>query len=409
MSREHENPPWLFGILTVPTGVGYWGVNGLLIPYLLRQHGVSVDRIAGVVAIASIPGVWFFLASPVVDLGLKRRTWILLSCVCSALATGLAILQSAGSLEWVTGLLFTAIALGGVATAATGAVMTTIRPEIRGQASGWTQVGNVGAGALGGGVGVWMASFCGLPVLAAAAAVVMLIPALAALWIVEKPHPRMPPRRLFAELGHDIWDLLRSRRTCVGLLFFLSPVGAGAVAGLISSVAPDYHASNAEVAWVTGAGGGLLLAMGGLLGGFICDRMHRMTAYAVFGILAGTAGAWLALGPPTPFTYGAGFAAYALATGLTFAAFTALILEVLGHGRRAAATGYSLLFSSGNLPLAYMTWLDGTGYKHAGARGLMGVDALSNIAGGVLLLLLARYCIRRWQMLAPAAEVPAAV
>jgi MFS transporter, PAT family, beta-lactamase induction signal transducer AmpG len=409
MPREHDNPAWLFGILTVPTGVGYWGVNGVLIPYLLRQHGVSVDRIAGVVAIASIPGVWFFLASPFVDLGLKRRTWILLSCVCSAVATGLAILRSAGSLEWVTALLFTAIALGGVATAAIGAVMTTIRPETRGQASGWTQVGNVGAGALAGGAGVWMASFCGLPVLASAAAAVMLIPALAALWIVETPHPRTPPRRLFAELGRDLWGLLWSWRTAVGLLFFLSPVGAGAVAGLISSVGPDYHAPNAEVAWVTGAGGGFLLAMGSLMGGFVCDRMHRMTAYAIFGILTGAADVWLMLGPATPFTYGAGYAAYALAAGLSFASFIALILEVLGNGRRAAATGYALLFSSGNLPLTYMTWLDGAGYKRAGARGLMGVDAMANLGGGVALLLIAHYCARRWQTQPLVAEVQTAV
>ena len=85
-----------------------------------------------------------------------------------------------------------------------------------------------------------------------------------------------------------------------------------------------------------------------------------------------TADAWLELGSATPFTYGAGFAAYALATGLGFAAFTALILEVLRTGRRAAATGYALLFSSGNPPGAYMTWLDGAGYKRNGARGLMG-------------------------------------
>jgi len=193
------------------------------------------------------------------------------------------------------------------------------------------------------------------------------------------------------------------------LLFFLSPVGAGAVAGLISSVSPDYHAPNSEVAWVTGAGGGLLLAAGGLIGGFLCDRMHRMTAYAIFGMLTGVADLWLELGPATPFTYGAGYAAYALATGLSLASFTALILEVLGHGRRAAATGYALLFSSGNLPLAYMTWLDGVGYKRSGLRGLMGVDALANVAGGVLLLLIARYCAHRWKPQELPAEVQAAV
>ena len=51
----------------------------ILMPYVLRQQGVAVDRIAEIVAVASIPNVWYFLYSPVVDLGLRRRTWILLA------------------------------------------------------------------------------------------------------------------------------------------------------------------------------------------------------------------------------------------------------------------------------------------------------------------------------------------
>jgi MFS family permease len=182
----------------------------------------------------------------------------------------------------------------------------------------------------------------------------------------------------------------------VGLVFFASPVGAGAVGNLISSVGRDYHASGTEVAWVSGLGGSVLLALGAFAGGFVCDRIHRMSAYAVSGLIAAVFGAWLALGPATPFTFGAGYAGYALSTGFAYTAFTSLVLDVLGHGRRAAATGYSVLLSFGNFPVAYMTWVDGVGYRHGGARGLMGVDALANGVCGVLLLVVARLCARRW-------------
>lgn len=392
---ERENPAWLFGILAVPNGVGYWGVQALLVPYLLRQHGVEVDRIARTVAIASLPGIWGFVSSPIVDLGWTRRTWILLSYGLAALSSGLAILLAPASLTWVTILLFTAGALTNISAAAEGAVMSNVRAEKRGEASGWTQACNIGGGTLSGGLGIWMAGFCGLPVLAAAFVVILMVPALAAFWIVETPFPHMPGRQLFGALARDVWTLLRSATTLLGLLFFLSPVGAGTLTNLISSLGPDYHAPASEVAWVAGAGGGLLLAIGGLAGGFLCDRIDRWIAYALFGLAAGCAGAWLALGRMTPFTYGAGFAAYSIATGLAYAAFAALILEVLGHGRRAAATGYSLLLSAGNLPIAYMTWLDGAGYRHAGARGLAGVDAAANLVGGLILLLIARYLVVR--------------
>ena len=87
----------------------------------------------------------------------------------------------------------------------------------------------------------------------------------------------------FRALGSDLWDVLRSRATLVGLVFFVSPVGSSAVQNLISSVGPDYHASDAQVAFVSGLAGGLLSALGCVLGGFVCDRMNRMTAYALTG------------------------------------------------------------------------------------------------------------------------------
>jgi MFS transporter, PAT family, beta-lactamase induction signal transducer AmpG len=393
--RRHENPPWLFGILNC--GFNYWGVQSLLIPFLLRQHGVSTDRIAGVVAFAMIPSTWCFVWSPIVDLGLKRRTWVLLTTFVSAPLYGLAIFETTSSAAWVTGLLFAANLVTSPGGSAVGAVMSAVGAEDRGKASGWFQAGNIGAGTLLGGASVWLSGRAGLPVLAAAASALCALPALAAFWIVEKPHPKLAPGPLFNALGRDLRDLLWRGSTALGLLFFLSPVGSGAITNLISSVSPDYHASASEVAWVTGAGGGLLLAMGGLAGGFLCDRLHRMTAYALSGILISFADLWLRLGSATPFTYGAGYGAYAFATGLSFACCTALTLEVLGRGRRAAGTGYSLLGSAVNVPVAYMTWICGIGYKNGGAHGLMLMDALGNGATGVLLLLIARYCAARWK------------
>jgi hypothetical protein len=86
--RQPHIPPSIFGFLAAPIGVFYWGVSALLVPYLLRRHGVPVDPIAAVVAIASIPNVWSFLTSPVIDLGLRRRTWLALFFFCSPAGSG---------------------------------------------------------------------------------------------------------------------------------------------------------------------------------------------------------------------------------------------------------------------------------------------------------------------------------
>jgi MFS family permease len=392
---RRENPPWLFGLLSMPYGI-QTNVSAVLIPFLLRQHGVSVDRIAEVVAVSTIPTVWYFLWSPVVDLGFRRRTWILIAAGGAGLLVGTSVLVSSGSLVQLTALLFAANVIAMLLSSANGALLTTLNPAVRGRASGWYQAGNLGAGALGGGAAIWLASFTPIPVMALVCAVMSFLPALAALHISEAPIPRLQPAVLFRAMGHDVWDVLKAPATWVGLLFFLSPVGSAAVMNLISSLGPDYHASDATVAWVSGLAGGLLSALGCMVGGFLCDRMKRTTAYALAGLLSAVFSLWMAVGPATPFTYTAGYIGYALAAGFAYAAFTALELDVLGRRPHAAGTAYSLLGASGNLPITYMTWLDGVAYKRAGTFGLMGVDTLANGLGAIFLLIFAGSIARRW-------------
>ena len=400
-STHRENPPWLFGILTIPYGT-FNGIITVLIPFLLRNHGVTPDRIADVIAISSLPNVWYFLYSPVVDIGLLRRTWILIAAGTSGLCGAIAIANSSLSLTALTILLTGGNVISMLLSSACGAVLTTLNPAKRGRASGWYNAGNLGGGALGAGAAIGLSGVLPLPILAVLCGLMVFLPALGALRIVEKRLPSMAVVPRFRAMGRDVWAVLRSPVTLAGLAFFLSPVGSGAVGNLISSVGPDYHASNAEVAWVSGVAGGLLSALGCMIGGYLCDRINRMAAYAVAGMLSAIFAVWMAIGPAVPLTYAGGYTGYALSVGIAYAAFTALELEVLGPRTHGAGTAYSLLGASGNLPIAYMTWLDGVGYKHAGSRGLMGVDAAANGVCGVLLLIFARYWagrLRRQQAL----------
>jgi len=379
----------------------------VLMPFLLRKHGVPVDRIAGMVAVSAIPNFWYFLWSPVVDIGFLRRTWVLIAAGVSAVCAWIAIVWVTASLPQLTALLFAGNIFSMLLSSSCGAVLsTTIHPLARGRASGWYNAGNLGGGALGAGAAIWLAGFMPIVGLAFTSAAMVFLPALAALAIFEEPSPHLAPAVLFRALGRDVWELLRAPATWAGLVFFLSPVGSAAITNLISSVGPDYHASDAQVAWVSGIAGGLLAALGCMLGGFICDRMSRMAAYALAGLLSAVFSAWMALGKASPFTYTGGYAGYALSAGIAYAAFTALELEVLGKRRHAAGTAYSLLGSSGNLPISYMTWIDGAAYKRSGARGLMGADALANAVGALLLLVFAGTLGRRWLAAEPLQSNP---
>lgn len=366
-------------------------------PFLLRKHGVSVDKIADVVAISAIPNFWYFLWAPVVDTGFLRRTWLLIAASPGAICAWIAILWTGATLVQLTALLFSGNVIVMLMSSANGAVLsTTIDPVLRGRASGWYNAGNLGGTSLGAGAAIWLAPLAPLWLLATASAAMIFLPALAALRIIEQRLPRLHPASLFRAMGRDVWELLRSPVTWVGLAFFLSPVGSAAVQNLISSVGPDYHASDSQVAFVSGLAGGLLSALGCMIGGFLCDRMSRMAAYALAGLFSAVFSMWMALGSATPFTYAGGYIGYSLAAGIAYAAFTALVLEVLGKRRQAAGTAYSLLGSSGNFPISYMTWADGAAYKRWGTRGLMGADSVANGVCAAILLVLAHFVFRRW-------------
>lgn len=382
-------------MLIIPYGFTN-AVSTILMPYLLRKNGVEVGQIAGVVAIASLPSIWSFLWSPLADTGLPRRAWVAISAVASAVAAAVAVLGVRGPLTWLTALLFLSNAFSGLLGASNGALLTHMPESLRGRAGGWYQAGNLGGGAIGGGAVIWLADHAALPVVAVAIGAATVLPALAAFLVREPALVRRGIGEQMKGLFQDLREVFLSRRTWLGLVFFLSPVGSAAIGNLISGVGPDYHSSGTEVLWVTGIAGGLLSAGGSFIGGMVADRMNRMVAYAVAGFLAAIFGVYLALGPATPFTFGAGYSGYAIAAGFAYAVYTALLLDVLGRREHGAASAYSLLNASGNVPIVYMTWLDGVGYKHWGARGLMGTDAIANGAFAVVLLLVASFAGHHW-------------
>ncbi len=316
-------------------------VSTILMPYLLRKYGVPVDQIAGVVAISTLPAIWYLLWSPLADAGLRRRTCIVLSAMASGVAGAAAVLAVHGSLAWLTLLLFLANAFAGLLGSANGALLTVMPEALRGRAAGWYQAGNLGVGAIGGGIVIWLADHAALPVVAVAIAAATMAPALAA-FLVDEPVPvRRAIARQITGLFQDLREVFLARRTWLGLVFFLSPVGSAAICNLISGMGPDYHTSGTEVLLVTGIAGGLLQAGGSLLGGYAADRMNRMVAYALSGGLAAIFGFYLAFAPASPFTYGAGYSAYAVAAGFAYSVYTALVLDVVGA---AASRGGGCIF-----------------------------------------------------------------
>ena len=390
-ARERRAAPWLFGITNLPYGV-YTGFITTAMPYLLRNAGLTVDRIADISALALAPAVWYFLWAPVVDTGLQRRTWLILSSGASAACLGAALRQPLPSrIAVFTVLVVAGSILNMLVSAANGGLMAvTIPDDQRGRAGGWYQAGNVGGGTLGAGLTLWLAPHLSMGGLANAVAMMIFLPSLAALALSEPSIAPSALRHHLAEMVADLKVMFQSRTSLAGFAIFLCPMGAAGAANLFSGVALDYRASEQTVVWISGFGGALLTVLGSLAGGFICDRMSRRLAYALAAVLMGVCGAGMMIAPLTQSVFAAGVSLYLVTQGLVFTAYSALMLELIGAGGRSAATRFTLYNAAGNAPVAYMTWLDGQGYKRFGARGLLGTDALSNLVSAAIFIFLIR-------------------
>jgi MFS transporter, PAT family, beta-lactamase induction signal transducer AmpG len=396
VTAVRPSPPWIFSVTILPfaAAIGYVTIAA---PFWLATRGVSLVAIGAMSATALAPHAFKFLWAPLLDLGARRRAWfVATSLLTAALLAALALLPAP---EAHLGA-FTALAVATNVTATTacaaadGLMAITTEHGRKGAAAAWRMAGNVGGTNVLGAIVLWMSKYSSVAVAGGSLAALTAASALVALFIHE-PRPAETARSgsLLAAAGHslavigrDLWSMVKSREGWTGIVICAVPVGAGALTNIFSAMAPEYGANEDVVAMVNGLWGGLVGAIGSFLGGWLADRMNRRVAYAVSGVFIAASALAMMAGPMNAATYTWGTLLYNFATGLSFAALAAFVLEMVGHSV-AAATKYTLFIAVANLAGSYVTALDGwaSEFRQLGARGALAADALLTVAGiGVL-------------------------
>ena len=386
-SATHERP-WLFTFLSAPDAIIAIGlVNGAL-SFMLRDEGVDPARAASIVALLTLPHAIYFLWGPITDFFLRRRTWLLLASALSALTVLLAFHQPHLSSAAAITLLFAAASIGVVAPAACGGMMGTLRSEVsRRRAGSFYQTGSLAFGAIATFLLVACSRSLGLFALGAIVAAMVVLPALAALAAPAQP------LLSGSTAGHTalrIWREFKATflrwEAIPYTLLITFPMCSGGMLGLLPELARDYGVNGSAVAWINGLGGALLTALGALAVSLIPVRLRSSVAYLLAGLANAASLAILAIAPLRPAVYFAGTVLFLFTIGTCYALFTGVSLEFLGSSGKSGSTRYAIINSLGNLPVAYMAWLDGRGYAQWGPRGMPGVDAVLSTAGASLLL-----------------------
>lgn len=404
---DHNPPPripptWLFGLTGIPFGVA-GGYIAVAMPFLLRRVNVPVSTIAAISAASLIPSSYQFFWAPIIDIGPKRRTWLVIVSLLGSLALASSLfLDLPSQLHLFTICCVAGQGITGMVGSCNGGLIATSLPnEVRGKASGWMNAANLGGNAIGGGMVLWLARAHGMRAAGVGVGLVTFLPSLAALFVPEAERAVRGAGEVFRTMLRDVWGTAKTRQGWTGILFCISPVGTAALINLFSAIAEDYHAPERTVEFVNGYWGGLVTAGGALVSGYFLDRINKRAAYLLSGVLTAAVGVALAFAPLTPAAYQVGCLAYLAVTGLCYAAFSAVVFEIIGKAGHSASTQYTLFTAAGNQAIAYVTWLDGRGYDLFKARhlqptsGMLYTDAAANLVGVGLLAMMLMVVFRK--------------
>jgi PAT family beta-lactamase induction signal transducer AmpG len=365
---HNRTAPHRFFWIALPYAIYIGFVTNGGVSYLLRRAGMPATHVANAVALLGIPSALYFLWSPLADLALPRRWWHLLATVCTALALtsgSLLLPHHSEAAVWLyfAGLIFCML----ISSAYGGLIASMIAPPSRNRTSAWTQASNLGGGALGPGLILFLALHTPPAVWTVAAALLVLLPGLAVLGLREPVRPRGPGLvSHWRTVGRELRLTCLTPKNAFSLVLLLAPPGAGALIGLLPAIAVDYRVSGNSVVWINGIGGGLLMALGCLLGGWLPARLDRRIAYALTGAVVALPAFFLALAPPTPRTYLAGTVLYLIAIGSTSTVCMSLVLDIVGAVGHGGSLRFSMLMACSYIPISYMSWAEGFAAAHFG-------------------------------------------
>jgi len=353
--------PSIFFLLNLPFGITT-GYIIVAIPYLATHAGLPVATAASIVAVGIAPKALKVIWSPLIDMGLTLKTWYRLGASLSGLMliASSFIPFSRSTVPLVAAVLFAAEFGSSLLSPALGGLMAdAIADEVKGRAAGWYQLGAKLGRGIGGGGGLWLAMNGAGPNTATVVLGLVCVSCIAGLNLLDELQRRFTGNAVqrFAEIGRELWQLVRSRDGLMVVLVSLAPIGISGADNFLSAIASEWKVPVGMVALVTGFAGGLFGMAGCLIAGWWADHADRRVVYLTTGLLVAAASAVLAVAPHAPGVFVGGTVTQRIFLGMSDAALSALVLSVIG--RSAAATKFAVLAALGNVPEVYMTGVSG--------------------------------------------------
>jgi PAT family beta-lactamase induction signal transducer AmpG len=381
--------PILFFFFYIPFGI-FSGYLTVTLAFIFAKSGISIQQIAGLAAINLLPQIFKFLWAPLVDTTLTLKRWYLLSTLITTsciFATGIVPIKASNLVLFTFMILVSSFARSFISAAIGGLAAYDTTSDLKGRAGGYCQAGNLGGGAIGGGVGLWLAQHTTHLWIPSGVIALVCVLCCGGLFFIHEPVSTIrvtSTRKTINNLFTDIWQTLKTNRGLLALVLNLLPLGTGAAGFMFAAIAKDWKVGADTVALVTGILGGISIIIGCLTGGWVCDLVNRQKAFVLFSLLQGACCVGMAFCPHIPVMYITWTISYALVNGFVNAAYAAFTLEATGQG--AAASKFELYSSSAYLPLYLMFWVSGLSYTKWGAPGMLNMEAIIAVIAAVVFL-----------------------
>lgn len=349
------------------------------------------------VAIAFSANLWRFLWGPLADLTLSLRKWFWIAIVSSSV--GLLVLcitpiTTKNALLLVAVQFVSQVAATLIMLPVGGFMAHRIADGKKGSAGGWFQAGNLAGTGVGGGAGLWLCTHYGILTAGIVLSTASLILGFSVLLIKDVPcnqQERISQR--IRHMGRDLLEMIKIPIVLFVIMMICMPIGPGAVSNLWSAIAKDWHVGADMIALVTGILSSIVSAIGCLLGGFIADRYGNWVAYLSCGLACVLSTLVMSALPMQPYFFVGGVLAYSFTTGMVYAAFSSVVLFAIG--RHNASTKYAMLSSLGNLPIVYMTSIDGWLHDRYNSKMMLATEAIIGLLFILVCIALLKWMGRR--------------
>src|ERR1017187_7301587 len=237
---RQQLPPWAMGLAIAPLGF-YYGFISTAMPILLAGHGVSVEKISEVSAIAFSPSFWAFLLCPILDVRFSKRAYALFFAGVAAVCVGVATLLTANLIA------FTAVLTAGCTAAVIfgnahqGWMPDVIEDKHYSHVGATTNIANLGAAGLFATLTVVLVRT--LPALPAAGllGLTVMVPTIMLFFIPLPAKPTRGVAETFGTFFHDLYVVCKRPGCILGLICFLSPTACFALTNLFSGMGADFQ------------------------------------------------------------------------------------------------------------------------------------------------------------------------